>query len=285
MSVSAFNVFTEAEAAEILELNKEFLSAAPASGKHRVGFTLPTDALQKLSTALDLPIANPVPAQIVTGETVRHVDVGTESFDNTHLVYLTESEGALVIGDERYPIQPGAGYVFSQGLSHGTEGAHGTRVSLGPFNEHQRYVGGGYGTYYIYTEGSPNAYVLGPSICGDLSGGYTILAYNAISDVAPAGYTFVGWSTSDPPTNVDYAVGDTGLCAAISGVNLYPVFVNCNNLPPVTQPYRMDNTTLTEITKDKVLLSSAPNPLQNYSSSRTERLKAKILASKCCNGC
>jgi hypothetical protein len=58
MSVSAFNIFTESEAAEILEHNKGLLPAT-ISNKHRVGFTLPPAALQKLSDALNLSLENP----------------------------------------------------------------------------------------------------------------------------------------------------------------------------------------------------------------------------------
>jgi hypothetical protein len=288
MSVRAFDLLTADEVSNILTQNTGALATAQANtgDKVRFGMEVPDQVREKLSAALGLPLTNPVPAQLVRGETARHVDVGTEAFQQTHLVYLTDSEGSLVIGDAAYPIATGKAYVFQQGLAHGTEGATSERVSLGPFNEHQRYVGICFG-YYIYTEGYvPGEYTFAGCICNN-DPTFTIVDYSTLAGaVVPAGYIFAGWSTSEPPTTVDYTVGQSGVCTDID-FNLYPVFVSstCSPSPPVTQPYKMDNTTLTEIQKSKVIITTGLNKQQNTAASRTEQIKARVLAARCCRNC
>jgi hypothetical protein len=45
----------------------------------------------------------------------------------------------------------------------------------------------------------------------------------------------------------------------------------------------MDNTTLTEIQKSKVIVTTGLNKQQNNAASRTEQIKARVLAARCCH--
>jgi hypothetical protein len=143
MSVRALDLLTAEEVDTVLSINAETLATqrSTSGAKVRFGVTVPGAVRDKLSASFGFPVRNPVPAQLARGETTRHVDVGEDAFENTHLVYLTDSAGELEIEGERFPIAAGRGYVFGQGLAHGTVGATGERFSLGPFNEHEKFVG------------------------------------------------------------------------------------------------------------------------------------------------
>ena len=72
----------------------------------------------------------------IKGDTKPHIDHGKSKFDNTHLVYLTESEGDLLIEDDSYPIEHNTAYVFSEGLRHETlNTGSNPRLLLGPMSE------------------------------------------------------------------------------------------------------------------------------------------------------
>lgn len=76
------------------------------------------------------------PFRWVHGDTLPHVDVGKESFENTYLAYITDGEGTLEIGNETYPITAGKGFVFSRGTRHSVRDTRGsTRLMLGPMSE------------------------------------------------------------------------------------------------------------------------------------------------------
>jgi hypothetical protein len=105
-----------------------------------------------------------VPMRWIKGDTKPHIDHGESNFDNTYLVYLTDSEGRFLIDDTSYPIQKNTGYVFSEGLSHETINTGSEpRLLLGPMSEQGFAVGaasiitadGATETiYFNYTEGS-----------------------------------------------------------------------------------------------------------------------------------
>jgi hypothetical protein len=108
--------------------------------KANVYFTmeLPESVKQILSHRIGLNILDrkDVPMRWIKGDTAPHVDSGEASFQNTYLVYLTSSPGSFILDGTSYPIQAGEGYVFSEGLSHTTEGTQGIpRLLLGPMSE------------------------------------------------------------------------------------------------------------------------------------------------------
>lgn len=104
---------------------------------------------------LDLSHVSKVPMRWVKGDTVPHVDRG-DTFDNTYLVYLTDSSGELILGDTHYPIARGRGYVFNEGLSHSTVGTgNEPRLLLGPMSENGVPVG----IFTIEGSGGTNIYI------------------------------------------------------------------------------------------------------------------------------
>lgn len=79
--------------------------------------SVPESIKQKLQTSLglDLSRVSSLPFRRMHGDTMPHVDRGQASFENTYLVYLTDGEGQLEVGDESYPMTAGSGFVFSEG--------------------------------------------------------------------------------------------------------------------------------------------------------------------------
>jgi hypothetical protein len=79
-----------------------------------------------------------IPMRWVKGDTPAHHDTGISGFTHTHLVYLTDSVGDLVVDGVMYPIRRGYGYIFSEGVSHetvGTDADSEPRLLLGPISE------------------------------------------------------------------------------------------------------------------------------------------------------
>lgn len=109
------------------------------NGKNKIDFTihLSESVKQKLldTMGLDLMTVTDVPMRWIRGDTVSHADVGAHQFDNTYLVYLTDSAGALDVDGQSYPISKGVAYVFPQGLMHGSSNTGDEpRLLLGPMS-------------------------------------------------------------------------------------------------------------------------------------------------------
>jgi hypothetical protein len=97
-----------------------------------------------------------IPMRWIKGDMKPHIDTGIKSFDNTHLVYITDSEGELVIDDESYPICKGSAYSFSEGLMHETIGTGvEPRLLLGPMSD----TGFAVGYTGIYGPGGSTIYI------------------------------------------------------------------------------------------------------------------------------
>jgi hypothetical protein len=114
---------------------------------------------------INLDTVQSIPMRWIKGDTVPHIDTGSTTFDNTYLVYLTDSEGEFIIDNNSYSIQKGDGYIFSEGLYHGTMNTGSEpRLLLGPMSEEGTAVGifgiGGDGgtTIYIRQSGSDVEY-------------------------------------------------------------------------------------------------------------------------------
>jgi hypothetical protein len=92
---------------------------------------------------LSLPSDTPVPMRWIRGDTPAHTDVGRSAFENTYLVYMTDSPGDLIVNGASYPITQGSAYVFSEGAHHETVGTGSEpRLLLGPMSERGFPVGG-----------------------------------------------------------------------------------------------------------------------------------------------
>jgi len=111
-----------------------------------VYFTIPmTDALRTTLHAtfgLDLSAVHSIPMRWIKGDTAPHVDVTSQAFEYTHLLYLNDSPGELIVGNESYPIRSNTAFVFHEGISHETRHTEYTsRLLIGPMSEHALPVG------------------------------------------------------------------------------------------------------------------------------------------------
>jgi hypothetical protein len=108
-----------------------------------VGMTDAIKAVLKDTFDLDLLDAKSVPMRWIKGDITPHVDVGTAAFDTTHLLYLTDSPGELVVDGTSYPIMKGAAYTFPESSRHETINTGSEpRLLLGPMSEEGFAVGG-----------------------------------------------------------------------------------------------------------------------------------------------
>lgn len=106
---------------------------------------------------LDLSNVKSVPMRWIKGDTMPHIDTGASSFDNTYLMYLTNSSGELVLDTSSYPIVQGDAFIFNEGINHETinTGLE-PRLLLGPMSEEGFAVGYAPG---IYGPGNTTVYV------------------------------------------------------------------------------------------------------------------------------
>lgn len=171
-----------------------------------VYFTIPmTDTLRTTLHAtfgLDLSAAHSIPMRWIKGDTAPHVDVTTQAFEYTHLLYLNDSPGELVVGDESYPIRSNTAFVFHEGISHETRHTEYTsRLLIGPMSEQALPVGSNVSYYpsepdalaYSNSFGSSNSFIVGD---GGPFGGFT-------------SWRIASNSSGSSPQNVVYANGST----------------------------------------------------------------------------
>ena len=122
------------------------------SGKKQVYFnTTVTDTLRSalLPLGLDVPTAT-IPMRWIQGDTPAHIDSGPSAFENTYLVYLTDSPGEFIINHSVHPIRANTAFVFNEGVRHETQGTgNEPRLLLGPMNEFGQAVGGGGSIFYF----------------------------------------------------------------------------------------------------------------------------------------
>lgn len=103
---------------------------------------------------LDLSNIESIPMRWIKGDTKPHVDKGIDKFENTYLMYLTNSIGELILGQQSFPISQGHAYMFNEGLTHETIGTGSEpRLLLGPMSEKTFAVGAAPTTIYIRQNG------------------------------------------------------------------------------------------------------------------------------------
>ena len=124
--------------------------------KNKVDFTIHLSDTMKQElldhVGLNLQNVADVPCRWICGDTVAHADNPKDGkpFDNTFLMYLTNSVGTLDVDGQSYPIIKGAAYVFSQGLMHGSSNTGlEPRLMLGPMSNTGIQVGYSSTTIYI----------------------------------------------------------------------------------------------------------------------------------------
>ena len=119
-------------------INAKTASASSVSEKFTVPLTPAIRSELFGRMGLQLSHITTIPMRWVKGDTPAHHDTGISSFTHTHLVYLTDSAGDLVVDGAMYPIRRGYGYIFSEGTSHetvGTDADSEPRLLLGPMSE------------------------------------------------------------------------------------------------------------------------------------------------------
>ena len=211
------NVFPS-DVLDQLQKLPEVLAAKERLEPHgMVYFTISvTDTIRtaiRATLGLDLSTVHSIPMRWIKGDTAPHVDVTSQAFEYTHLIYLNDSPGELVVGDESYPIQANTGFVFHEGISHETRHTGQTsRLLLGPMSEQMLPVGAPLS--YYSTEADALAYnnPLG------YSGSFTV------GDGGPFG-GFTSWrlasnSSGSSPQNIVYVNGSTLI--ADGSYQLYP---------------------------------------------------------------
>lgn len=85
---------------------------------------------------LDLSALDAVPMRWIKGDTAAHADRGAGAFEKTYLVYVTDSQGELLIDGQSYPIERSSAYIFPEGLRHETVNTGSEpRLLIGPMSE------------------------------------------------------------------------------------------------------------------------------------------------------
>jgi hypothetical protein len=155
------NLLSPNEIAEILnnplvQTNKDKLSTL-----YKVDFSiqLPDAIKAKLETGFGINLSQitSIPMRWIKGDTPPHVDKGENHFNNTYLLYLTDSIGNLIIDGQSYPITAGDAHIFNEGLAHSTiNTGDSERLMIGPMSETCFRVGISYSIIYFNTETDAN---------------------------------------------------------------------------------------------------------------------------------
>jgi hypothetical protein len=208
------NLLSSNEIAEILnnpivQTNKEKLSTLD---KVDFSIQLPNAIKDKLETGFGINLSQitSIPMRWIKGDTPPHIDRGENHFNNTYLLYLTDSIGNLIIDGQTYPITAGDAHIFNEGLAHSTVNTGDSeRLMIGPMSETGFRVGGepAYILYYNNEEdANQNVNGVGATY------GYTIETVNDISSWYIA--TNTGGTEPSPnggPYNAGTALIETGI--------------------------------------------------------------------------
>ena len=148
------NLLSSNEIADILNNHIVITNKAKLSSQPKVDFfiELPVEIKAKLESGFGIPMTS-IPMRWIKGDTPEHVDKGIHDFNNTYLMYLTDSVGNLIIDGQSYPINAGDAYVFNEGLSHSTINTEDNeRLMIGPMSESGFHVGASYTVIYYDSE-------------------------------------------------------------------------------------------------------------------------------------
>jgi hypothetical protein len=126
----------------VVNANKESLSHTQPVVKFSI--SLPDVIKAKLENSLSIELSQieRIPMRWVKGDTLPHIDKGEKHFNNTYLIYLTDSIGDLIIDGQTYSITAGDAHIFSEGLQHSTiNTGNSERLMIGPMSESGFQVG------------------------------------------------------------------------------------------------------------------------------------------------
>ena len=204
------NVLSSNEISDILnepivKMHKANLSDAQKVVKF--SFPLSDDMRHKLSNRLSMRLSPTVPMRWIKGDTPLHTDKGEKQFSKTHLIYLTDSVGKLIIDGQVHPIAAGDAHIFSEGLVHGTVNTGNmARLMMGPMSETGFGVGAAAITYFNNkTDAETYANNIGYS-------GYTLTTINGISSwIIYSNSGGINPSPNGGPYNVGTELVNTGV--------------------------------------------------------------------------
>jgi hypothetical protein len=226
----------------VVQINKDKLS----DEQPVVKFSIPLSDSMKSTLEnwllIDLSHVTTIPIRWIRGDTPPHVDKGETEFNDTYLIYLTDSIGKLTVDGKKYSIVAGDAHIFSEGLEHSTENTENNdRLMIGPMSETGLPVGAvelsisfstntfvdsmfGEGFTYITWPGSAIYHTITifniPPPSPVTTDDYNIYDYvNSVDWTPPSGKIFGGWQLMDrldnspigdtPPSNGIYMPGET----------------------------------------------------------------------------
>jgi len=221
------NILSSNEIIEILDNEDVIINKEKLSNTDKVSFSIQVSAGIKTklenSFGIDLSQLSSIPMRWVRGDTPIHIDKGTDLFNNTYLVYLTDSIGNLVVDGNSYPINAGNGHIFSEGLQHYTSNNGNTeRLLIGPISENGFQVGlaplvsftmntfsdyySGEGFMYTWLYNSPNDPQITifdlPPPTPETTTDYNIYNYDSsVNWTPPPGKIFGGWKLMERDGN------------------------------------------------------------------------------------
>lgn len=141
----------------VVTTNKERLASQNVV-KFSIALSASLKAKLEYSLSIDVSNVTHIPMRWIRGDTAPHIDRGESSFTNTYLIYLTDSEGNLVIDGTSYSITAGDAHIFHEGLEHSTINTGNTeRLMIGPMSESGFPVGSP--TIYYYSDVSNNRFI------------------------------------------------------------------------------------------------------------------------------
>ena len=226
MSGSIHNIFTASDLEYLNNLPEVLEAKARLDNRKVVYFSISlTESLRATleeRLSLNLSSVSSIPLRWIKGDTPSHIDTGASAFEHTYLVYVNDSEGSFVLGSESYPIQANTAFVFSEGLSHKTEGTGlEPRLLVGPMNELALPVGAPSSLYY-YANQSDAVNTIN-SIAFNNNPNYVVGAIDSGSIGAITSWKLASSSNGTSPQNVAYTNGDVlNADGNISTYYLYP---------------------------------------------------------------
>ncbi len=129
----------------VVQLNKQKLLTT-----NKVNFSIYRPELKTKLKELSINVSDSIPMRWIKGDTPSHIDKGESRFNRTHLIYVTDSIGNLIIDGESYPICAGDAHVFSEGVEHSTINTGNTeRLMIGPMSENGFVVGMGIAIFFL----------------------------------------------------------------------------------------------------------------------------------------
>jgi hypothetical protein len=149
MAQSIVNILSQCEIQHLCSLPevsnaKEKLDAYTMAGVVYFSIPLTTTIRDALTSRFRIDLSNitKIPMRWIKGDTAPHVDVGAEDFENTYLMYLSDSPGELILDNVSYPIATNTAYIFNEGILHKTSNTENVpRLMIGPMNEYAEPVG------------------------------------------------------------------------------------------------------------------------------------------------